>query len=729
MSQHDYKRLSPCVQEFMYRSGWTELRPAQLAAIGAVLDTDSNLLLTAGTASGKTEAAFMPVITLLLRDPPKSVGVLYISPLKALINDQFERLNDMLADAKIPVCKWHGDASQGGKHALLSNPRGVLQITPESLENLLIHKQSASAEMFADLRFAIVDEVHAFMASPRGVQVLCLLERIQRLTGKSPRRIGLSATLGDTAAAEAWLCAGTDRACVTPDAQDEPKKIRLSMRRYQTAGFEPGSVSALSERDDPSAARYYYDLYKATLGKKSIIFARSRADVERTILNLRAIAQRDGAPDIYRVHHGSVSKTLREHAEKDMKRADGAMVTGATVTLELGIDIGRLDQVVQVGAPVSASSFVQRIGRCGRKGQRAELLFCMLEQWDGTLEARRPDIALIDWPLIKAIAIAQLYITKKWVEPPDPPTLPYALLYHQTMARLLTVGEAQPKTLARDVLSLGAFRHISQEDYQLLLRYLLEVGHLTRTDSGGMMIGREAERVATDYRFCSVFEAADEYDVQAAGESIGSVYGAAPPGARIALAGKVWQVERISEARKTVYVTPSQGAGSAQWNSPGRAVVHDRILQEMRAVLADERVYLYLDDSARDRLAAMRSDAREMGILDSELVTLEPGRYALFPWAGTKKTTALALALNLFGVEAYVMPGGFEPVYLELRTGKSMAETLALVKAIRSRPIELDALPLTAEHQVAMKFNEYIPQELLWKQYRADALCGDWQAN
>ncbi len=161
------------------------------------LDSDDNLLLSSGTASGKTEAAFLPVLTELYKKPSASVGVLYISPLKALINDQFKRLEYLLLESELPVCKWHGDASVTEKNRLVKNPRGILQITPESLESLLIHKRGACLKLFSDLRFVIIDEVHQFMRDVRGVQVLCLLERMQKLTGSIPRRIGLSATLGD----------------------------------------------------------------------------------------------------------------------------------------------------------------------------------------------------------------------------------------------------------------------------------------------------------------------------------------------------------------------------------------------------------------------------------------------------------------------------------------------------------------------------------------------------
>ena len=192
-----FERYAPFVQDFIYRNNWENLRAIQVAAGDAIFNTDENVLLSASTASGKTEAAFFPILTLFSENMPFSVGAIYIGPLKALINDQFMRLNDLCIEAEIPVWHWHGDVSQSHKNKLLKNPSGILQITPESLEALLLHKHSAIPKLFGDLRFIVIDEVHSLMRGDRGGQTLCLIERLQKLAGVVPRRIGLSATIGD----------------------------------------------------------------------------------------------------------------------------------------------------------------------------------------------------------------------------------------------------------------------------------------------------------------------------------------------------------------------------------------------------------------------------------------------------------------------------------------------------------------------------------------------------
>ena len=190
-----FERYAPFVRDYIYQNGWESLRAVQVAAADVLFHTDDHLLLTASTASGKTEAAFFPILTLFSEDPPRSVGALYIGPLKALINDQFLRLNDLCREADIPVWHWHGDVAQSHKNRLLKNPSGILQITPESLEALLLHKHSYIGRLFGDLRFVVIDEVHSLMRGDRGGQTLCLIERLAKLAGVNPRRIGADAKL------------------------------------------------------------------------------------------------------------------------------------------------------------------------------------------------------------------------------------------------------------------------------------------------------------------------------------------------------------------------------------------------------------------------------------------------------------------------------------------------------------------------------------------------------
>ena len=723
-----FGRLAPYIQDFIYANHWEDLRDIQKEACQVVWDTDDNLLLSSGTASGKTEAAFLPVLTELYHRPSRSVGVLYISPLKALINDQFKRLDQLLQESGLPVCKWHGDASRAEKDRLVKHPQGILQITPESLESLLIRKRGACYSLFHDLRFVIIDEVHYFMRDVRGVQVLSLLERMQRLSGNVPRRIGLSATLGDIEVAKRWLNAGTPRLCSAPRGETGQQKIRLLVERFEKSSQEAGASLA----EEGEASHYEY-LYRMTLDKKTIVFANSREEIELVMAHLRQLALKYHTPDVYRVHHGNVSAALREHAEDEMKASEEKLVIGATVTLELGIDIGSLDQVVQIGAPATVSSFAQRLGRCGRRGQIPQLLFTFVDEVHATAA---DTLGAVNWEFLRIAAIVQLYTKKKWIEPLTPGAHPYSLLYHQTMSTLLSAGEISPRRLAEEVLSLAAFRQVSEEDYRLLLRHLLSIGHLERMeDSDGLIIGRAGEKVVNDYHFLAVFQVPEYYLVKeyngnegvSVGAAIGTVDKIYPPQTRFALAGLTWETVEVNAKAKVIFVKRVPGVSTVDWNVDFEGELHTVLVQTMRRVLAEDEAYPYLSASCRERLQEIRSVARNSGILSHRVIQLSENKFAVFPWVGTRQLYTLHFLLLQHGLKSRLL--WRTCVYLEItvRSGFSHAREYieAVIDEILASQPDLFSLPLPDKVQIEHKYNEFIPPELLRKEFILDFLDFD----
>jgi ATP-dependent Lhr-like helicase len=709
-----FERLAPYIQDYIYASKWTELRDIQVAACSVIFDSGDNLLLSSGTASGKTEAAFLPVLTELYNKPSDSVGVLYISPLKALINDQFKRLDYLLRESGLPVCKWHGDASQADKNRLIKNPSGILQITPESLESLLIRKRGACLRLFCDLRFVIIDEVHQFMRDARGVQVLCLLERLQKLTGNIPRRIGLSATLGDVEAAKSWLSSGTGRSCAAPPSGESGRRIRLYMELFRKTGPQPDGKAL-----DSGTAEHFEYLYRMTLDKKTIIFTNSREETEFTLSNLRQIALKNRTPDVYRVHHGNISAVLREQAEDEMKASEEKLVVGATVTLELGIDIGSLDQVVQVGAPATVSSFAQRLGRCGRRGQIPQLLFTFV---DDVHAAASDTLGPINWSFIRSVAIVELYTKQKWIEPLSPARYPYSLLYHQTMSQLLSVGEASPQRLARDILGLSSFRHIPQEDYRLLLKHLIDLQHIQETENGGLIIGRNGERVVNDFRFLAVFTVPEYYLVKDENSAIGTVDKLYPPETRFSLAGRTWETVEVNEKAKTIFVKPVPGISTVDWDVDFSAELHAVLVQKMRSILAGSEIYPYLSENCAERLGEIRYLARNSGILDNLATRLSEIRYAVFPWMGTRQLYTLHYLLLKYGVKNKIPWRTSVYLEAEFRPGD---DGMALLDEAFRRRLDTDTLaglPLPEKIQLQNKYNEFIPTSLLKKQFINDFL-------
>lgn len=720
-----FNRLAPFIQDFIYQNKWEELRGNQVAACEVIFDSDDNLLLSSGTATGKTEAAFLPVLTELYNKPSSSVGVMYISPLKALINDQFKRLEQLLLDSNIPVTKWHGDASLTLKNKLIKNPEGLLQITPESLESLITNKRGACLSMFSDLRFVIIDEVHYFMRDVRGLQLLCVLERLKQLTGVNPRRIGLSATLGDVSLAQNWLNTGTGRECAAPIVEEGKKRVRLHIERFVNYADErdlverdgSGNVVNVSSGGDMGDREHYEYLFKQTLDKKTIIFTNSREETEFVMAHLREIALKNKAPDVYRVHHGNVSALIRENTEDEMKSADEKIVTGATVTLELGIDIGSLDQAVQVGAPLNVSSFAQRLGRCGRRGQVPQLLFTFVE----SIKINSADIlGPINWEFIRTIAIIELYIKDHWMEPIPPQNHAYNLLYHQTMSCLKSNGEMSPAGLAQTILSLGCFKNIPQDDYKRLLSHLIHIDQLQRTEHGGLIIGREGEKIVNSHKFLTVFLAPEYLLVKDENRTIGTVDKVYPVGVRFALAGMTWETVDVNVKSKVIFVKRVPGISVVDWNVDFEAELHTVLVRKIRSVLKTDEPYPYLSERCRERLTEIQYITRNSGILDNLVTSLSDTKYAIFPWVGTRKLMTLHYALLHRKIKSKLP--WITCVYLEVIFSGTKEELESVIMDILRSDLDLYDLPLPDKVQINGKYNEFVPLELLRKQFIEDYL-------
>jgi ATP-dependent Lhr-like helicase len=714
-----YDRLAPFIQEYIYNQGWADLRQAQIEACQVVFETNAHLLIAAGTASGKTEAAFLPVLTLLHDVPPQTVGALYIGPIKALINDQFDRLTDLLQQADIPVWAWHGDVVQSRKHQLLKHPRGILQITPESLESLLINKNSELIRLFGELRFVIIDEVHAFIGSDRGAQILCQLSRLAKLTQNYPRRIGLSATLGDYALAEKWLQSGTRNPVITPHVESDKRTLHLSVEHF----YEQWVVRAKGDRSDAAFSPYHHYLFHQSDVHKCLIFANGRMQAETAIAQLRQIAQAKGLPDRYHVHHGSISASLRESAETIMRDPHTPSVTAATVTFEMGIDLGQLDRVVQLAAPPSVSSFLQRLGRSGRRGSPADMRFiCLEDKIDTEPDTFSPE--QIPWQLLQCIAIIQLYLEDKWIEPIYPTQYPLTLLYQQTLSTLAALGELTPAVLAQNILTLPPFSHITQTEFRQLLRHLIDLDHIQRTKEGGLIVGLTGEKIVRNFKFYAIFPDTEEYAVLVDGLEIGSIVLPPPTGSKFALAGLTWEVCEVDPRAKTVAVKPAQGESSVTWNGGG-GETHTRILQRMRQVLFEAIEYRYLQAGARARLAAARQLAKKFALDKNPLIVTEENYCCLLPWVGTAAYRTLERFLTLNCREALKIKGvqGRSPYFFNINLGKSKPEALLTeIKSLGDRRLKPEELLKSDEVPQLQKYDEFIPPDLLRRAFVVDYL-------
>ena len=723
-----YRRFPTFIREYIYRSGWEELREVQMQAAETLLETGNNLLLSSGTASGKTEAAFFPIITDLMDHPPVrgGISVLYIAPLKSLINDQFLRLDALLDEAGIPVWHWHGDVSASQKAKLLKNPEGILQITPESLESMLMRRSNDIPRLFGALRYVVIDEIHTLIASDRGNQILCQICRIERKAGVSVRRVGLSATIGNLKAAADWLGGGSMRATAAPVPSPTKLHWRLGMEHFYIQNREldqTNDVQALGQTAAKASLDAGYEfLYDAVKDKKSLVFSNSREETEYTTATLRQIAERRGDPDIFLIHHGNLSASLREDAEIKMKDEEIARaVTCATVTMELGIDIGRLERVAQIGAPTTVAGFLQRLGRSGRRGAPPEMMMVFREE-NPLPNAPLPE--LIPWELLRAIAIVELYRGERFIEPPRHRHLPFSLLYHQTLSILASSGELQPKILADRVLSLPPFREVGLEDYRALLISMLEHEDIERTDEGGLIIGLRGERMISGYRFFAVFKDSDDYTVRCQSDEIGTITNPPPVGDRFALAGRVWEVTDLDMPRRLVYVQKVKGKMEVSW--PGDSgEIHTRLLEKMREILLGEEQYAYLLPNAAARLATARRVARATGMDKSLLLSIGGSSWVLFPWLGTRAFRTLKRYLRReagrLGISDIQSEGC---CYLTFKGKGDLRNGFlrAIGDDLSRDGIDTTEMLAAGETPMFDKFDEYIPADLLKKGYIADRL-------
>lgn len=747
-----FERFPDFIREYIYRHNWNSLRAIQLAAAKTLFYTNHHLLLTSGTASGKTEAAFFPIIADLYENPSQSVSVIYIAPLKSLINDQFNRLDEILDESGISVTHWHGDVAMSHKKKMLKSPSGILQITPESLESMLMNRSNDFARLFYDLRYVVIDEIHTLTGSDRGNQIICQIERLIHLIGHEVRRIGLSATIGDPDAAARWLCGNSHLAVDVPKFADGAVRWRLGMEHFyiqnllenqaaspqisqksQNPLSSPKSVNRddqENEKSEPSRpkkaeldAGYEY-MYDCVVGQKSLVFSNSREETEYLTATFRQIAKRRGEADIFLIHHGNLSASIREEAEMKMKNEEVHAVTCATVTMELGIDIGRLERVLQSQSPHSVSSFLQRLGRSGRRGQPPEMMMVFREE---SPLPNTPLPQLMPWELLRAIAIVQLYIEERFIEPPWIRQMPMSLLFHQTLSILAATGELSPKRLAERVLALPPFKQVEKEDYRTLIISMVKQDYLEMTEEKGLIVGLRGEQLIKSFKFYAVFKDSEDYTVRCGSDEIGTITTPPPVGDRFALAGRVWEVEEVDIAHQLIYVHGVDGKMEISW--PGDyGEIHTKILERMKRVLAEDTVYPYLKENAVRRLETARHTARNTGMLARSLVHLGGYSWCLFPWLGTRSFRTCRKLIKKYAHELRVSGIEFEgccfiTFKMEESDGRVFVQKLSQI--VREEGIDPFSLVEQGEIPIFDKYDDHIPTELLRRAYAVDRLRTD----
>ena len=461
-------------------------------------------------------------------------------------------------------------------------------------------------------------------------------------------------------------------------------------------------------------------IFEHTRGKKCLVFSNSREECEAVTTTLREYCESKHEPDRFLIHHGNLSAAYRESAEDSMKDENKAMTTCTTSTLELGIDIGRLERAFQIDAPFTVSSFLQRMGRTGRRGEPCEMWFVMREEH---AEARDMMPDTVPWKLLQGIALVQLYLEERWVEPPQKGRLPYSLLYHQTMSTLASIGEMSPAELASRVLTLHAFQNVSKEDYRLLLNHLISIDHIQLTENRGLIVGLAGERVTNSFKFYAVFQENVEYSVRSESQEIGTIVKPPPVGDRIAIAGHVWVVEQVDREHHQVYVQMVKGRVPAYFGDvPGD--INTKILERMLQVLREDQEYPYLGKHAKARLASARNEALFSGILKKPLIFLGGKMYCLFPWLGSYAFLALERFLRIRCAKRLGMKGfhSARPYYIQFTLEAPEASFFSVLGEELGKGLDPMELLYPEEVPVFDKYDDILPAELVRKGFACGVL-------
>lgn len=695
-----FDKLARPVQKWIRQKGWRELRDIQARSIRTICETDADLIVAASTAGGKTEAAFLPLISQVLDEPSGGTGfdLLYIGPLKALITDQAMRLEGICQEAELPVVPWHGDVSQSIKTRALKSPKGILLITPESLEALFIRRGLEIARLFGATRAVVIDELHTVLDSERGVQLRSLLTRLELAIKRPIRRIGLSATLGDMDLAKVYLRPDAASSVQLIEADGGEAELRLQLRGYLSGDEDENSPSAT----DAIAAH----LFKHLRGSDNLVFAGARQRVEIYADRLRELCEREHLPQEFYPHHASLSREHRDFVERRLKDAAKPTTAVCTSTLELGIDIGDVTCVAQIGAPFSVAGLRQRLGRSGRReGQPA-----ILRQY--AVEAKlTPESSFVDrlrLGLIRSIAMIDLLL-EGWCEPPKPQALHLSTLVHQILSVIAQRGGASASAVYNVLCREGPFRKVTTEVFADVLRGIgnPETGLIEQAGSGLLLLGPTGEKLVEHYSFYAVFQTPEEFRLVAEGRDLGTlpIDNVLAPGMLLIFSGRRWVVQEIHDREKVIVVKPAK-AGVPPVFGGDAGEIHDKVIDRMFAVLEGDASPAYMDNVSLTMLEEARAQYQLLGFRTENIHSLGEHTSIIATRVGTVKTSTLALALRSEGFSVEQHDG-----FLIVEAGDETPDLRSALEEIGSgAPVDLFA---GAGNLISEKFHQFLTIELL----------------
>jgi ATP-dependent Lhr-like helicase len=724
-----FELLDKRIQHYIWAEKWGSLRDAQERAIPIILKGNINTIIAAATASGKTEAAFLPALSYLLATDLKGL-IIYVSPLKALINDQFRRL-DLLCDALgIPVWPWHGDVSASVKSRFMKDPRGVLLITPESLEATLFNRGSSLRTIFSRLIFVVIDELHAFISSERGKQLQSLLRRIDCIRNSRVTRVGLSATIGDMSLAASFMCPGCGDSVHLIESKSDSKDLLIKLRGFE----EPAHVTTnhFTGRDDSVNPEINNDqsdpgdegteitpgyislnLYSAMRGSNNLIFPNSKSKVELYTHNLRKLCAENSVPNEFWPHHGNLSKELRSETEEALRQVERPVTVICTSTLELGIDVGAVKSVAQIDPPPSVASLKQRLGRSGRRANEPEILrgYVREREYGSSNPSLADDLRLATIEFIACISL----LIQKWFEPPVSTGFHFSTLIQQILSLIGQNGGMHAGALFNLLCSGNApFSSIEKGDFIDLLTWLGRKELIMQDSSGLLLHGRVGEKIVNHYSFYAAFATPEEFRIVFRGKTLGTlpILFMLNAGQRLLFAGRTWLVEDVDEEKKVIFVQRSRGGTPPLFSGEGSRV-HTKVRQRMYELLSSTDMPIYLDSVATKFLNQARSFFIKKDLQGAMYID-QGSQVTLLTWLGDNSNEALCCLLASQGIVATASGPTIEIPKKGLSTKKIVS---ALTQASLSEVPSVDVLLSKASNLQRAKWDWALPPSLLRKSY------------
>ena len=690
-----FDMLASSVQRWIWKQGWTSLNEIQERSIPIILKADSDVIISAATAGGKTEAALFPILTSIDDDNSFGCKVLYVSPLKALINDQYRRLLDITEGTHIKVTPWHQDVSVSLKNRFLKTPSGILIITPESLESFLMNRREIAEYIFESLQYIVIDELHAFIGTERGIQLQSLLSRVETMVNRRIPRIAMSATFSDFDSVKVFLRNKGDFPCSIITKERSSHEVKILIKEY---------IASDSENVEDEICN---EILNKLRGTNNLVFVNSKYEAEEYTTKLGDLCSENNIPNEFRIHHGNLSREIRGNVERELQEGRYPVTAICTSTLELGIDIGKVKSIAQIGVANSVSGLRQRLGRSGRRNEPSILRILSIDGERGLLDELRTN-------LFQNIAVVEL-LKEHQFETSSIKNYHFSTLIQQLLTLIVSYESILAKEAWQYLCMNGIFNNVTSSVFLKLLHCLGEKKVISQLHTGEIIIGWVGEKIIRDIDFYATFMRTDDYTIlDINGGRIGIIQGEPRKGDIIKLAAKHWKVEEVSNRNKTAYVHQTDKIGNLFFDGFGMEA-SPFIVEKMKEVYCSLDEYPYLDMNAKTQLKVGRNYFSQYA-LDSTSFIEYNERNTLFTWAGYRINHTIELILKQYLEDIEIEE--CNAIYI---VGVTPSDISFVLKQEKPKAVDLASL-LVFELKLQYKYDYLLTDELLNMEYAKSCL-------